>query len=193
MQMSRDKAAQLSAHTIFQMQVEKQCLGGKRIFTVPDGLMNKINLSLPDLSDCAPIEDQARSQVHANCVAIQVEGAAACFRSNTERQSFSALSSLPDATHPSSGPLQQITDGLHGVASAQCLKHGIEISATKAADDNIEIARCLVTLSLVMRGRSHREQLLRQGKFGLHIVRTHSALVPEGRNGEPRTQHPSPD
>ena len=53
--------AQLTAHSIFQAQVEKELpLCGKGFFAVPNGLINKINFSLPDRLT-APIEDQARS------------------------------------------------------------------------------------------------------------------------------------
>src|SRR5580704_912365 len=47
MQMGLNKVAQLTAHSIFQAQVEKERLCSKGFFAVPNGLMNKINLPLP--------------------------------------------------------------------------------------------------------------------------------------------------
>jgi len=49
--MGHNEPVQRTAHAIFQAQVEKDCLRCKRVFTMPDGSINKINLPVPDRLD----------------------------------------------------------------------------------------------------------------------------------------------
>jgi len=73
--MGSNKLVQLTAHRIFQAQVEKERFRGKRFLTVPDGSMNKSNSPLLDRLDRSPIKDESRPYVQGNRIAIQVEGA----------------------------------------------------------------------------------------------------------------------
>ncbi len=55
--MGINKLDQLTAQHIFHAQIEEEGFGSKRLFCVPNGPLNKINLLLSNCPDRSPIKE----------------------------------------------------------------------------------------------------------------------------------------